>query len=275
MEISTTPNPRDKKEGDIYSPDNPPWSTPVAVMYLFFSVLAILVFQAAFGFGYAAYNGISPSDNEAFRAFITSPRSLLVQLLAVIPAHLVTLAVGWAIITRGRNYSFRKMLGWEWGGFRWWHLVLIFVGVMALFAGFVQIFGEQENELDRLLKSSRAAVYVVAIMATFSAPIVEEVVYRGVLFSALQRSFNVVSAVIVTTIVFAGVHLMQYWGDFAVILSLVTLSLVLTLLRAITKNLLPCITLYFAFNGIQTASLIVEPWIEPLSNSKTAWIFPL
>ena len=35
--------------------------------------------------------------------------------------------------------------------------------------------------------SSRTAVYLVAIIAAFSAPLVEEVIYRGVLYPAIEN----------------------------------------------------------------------------------------
>lgn len=243
-------------EEPVWDKDNPPWNSITAVSYWLLSILAIIFCQALLGIAYSAWSGIALVDT------IEHPDAILVQIIAVLPAHLFTLAVGWMIVTRMGRYSFSEMLGMKWGGFRWWHLVVILAGIMALFALLLWVFGDKENDLDRVLKSSRAAVYAIAIMATFSAPIIEEVVYRGVMYSALARSINVAGAVAITTGLFAAVHLPQYWGDYATISALLSLSLVLSMVRVLSGNLLPCIALHFLFNGIQTTLLVLEPWIE-------------
>jgi len=214
--------------------------------------------QGIVAVAYSSYSGISFEDG------IKDPSTLLVTIVAVLPAHLVTLAVGWMIVTKMGRYSFSEMIGMKWGGFRWWHVILILFAMISFFALFLAIFGEQENDFDKLLKSSRGAIYAVAFIATFSAPIVEELVYRGVLYSAVRRTLNTAAAVILITVLFGGVHLLQYWGDLATIFSLFTLSLGLTLVRAFTGNVLPCIALHFVFNGIQTTLLVLEPWIKPI-----------
>lgn len=238
--------------------ENPPWNSITAVSYWLLSIFAILFCQALLGVAYSAASG------TALRDTIDDPNAILVQIIAVFPAHLFTLAAGWAVVTRMGRYSFTEMLGMKWGGFQWWHSVFILGGVLGLFALFRWAFGDHENDLDRVLKSSRAAVYAVAIMATFSAPIVEEVIYRGVMFSAFKRSVNTPAAVLIITVLFAAVHLPQYWGDLATISALLTLSLVLTLVRVFTGQLLPCVVLHFLFNGIQTFLLVIEPWIEQM-----------
>ncbi len=102
---------------------------------------------------------------------------------------------------------------------------------------------------------------MVAIMATFTAPLVEEVIYRGILFSAFQRTFGVGFAVASVTFLFAIVHVPQYYPSFSTIFLLTLLSLVLTLVRVRTNNLLPCIILHTIFNAVQSVFLILEPFL--------------
>jgi membrane protease YdiL (CAAX protease family) len=131
-----------------------------------------------------------------------------------------------------------------------------------LAAALTALIGEQDNELMRILRSSRSAVYIVAFLATFSAPIVEEVIYRGIIYSAFYKAFGVVTAVIAASTLFAGVHFLQYNGDITALIMICLLSLVLTLIRARTGNLLPCIVLHTVFNGIQSLLLILQPYIN-------------
>src|SRR5688500_4829471 len=81
------------------------------------------------------------------------------------------------------------------GGVRWLHDLLILAGFLVLAAVVGCCFPDTEYELIRVLRSSRAAVLVVAFMAAVTAPLVEEVIYRGVLYSVLQRSIGIVAAV--------------------------------------------------------------------------------
>jgi membrane protease YdiL (CAAX protease family) len=76
------------------------------------------------------------------------------------------------------------------------------------------------------------------------------------LYSAIQRSIGVGWAVLIVTALFAGVHFWQYWGSPGTIILICLLSLILTLIRVRTNNLLPCVVLHTIFNGLQSLSLI-------------------
>lgn len=244
-------------------PDAPPWNSLVAIGYWFASVLAIVVVPSVIVIPYIVLSAPEYSKTEAFNEFLRTDRTaIILQIIAIVPAHLLTLALGWAIVTKMRTFPFRETLGWRSGGMRWWHHAGILLAVFALAAVLTNYFPEQENELIRLLRSSRAAVWLVAFMATFTAPVVEEVVYRGVLYSALQRSIGVWPAVAMVTILFALVHLPQYYPSHSTMFLLLLLSLILTVVRVRTGNLLPCIVLHTVFNATQSVLLILEPYIK-------------
>jgi hypothetical protein len=154
------------------------------------------------------------------------------------------------------------VFGWQNNGFRWWHHLIILGGFFAVAALIGYFLPAQDNELMRILRSSRTTVYFVAFMATFTAPLVEEVIYRGLLYSAIQRSLGVGSAVVIVTALFAGVHFWQYWGSPGTIVSICLLSLIITLIRVRTDNLLPCVVFHTIFNGLQSLGLI---FVEDLS----------
>ncbi len=69
---------------------------------------------------------------------------------------------------------------------------------------------------------------------------------------------GVITAIFVVTILFAGVHVLQYWGSPGTIILITILSLALTLVRATSKNLLPCIILHFIFNGMQSVIILQQ-----------------
>ncbi len=271
IESQTAVEPNPTTAPTKYSPDNPPWNSLEALGVWLFSVAAIFVLTAFFLISYLIINDVNISDVQVFQKAAKQPGAVLAQIAAVIPAHILTIVSAWLVITRFKKYSFTKMLGWHWAGYNWWQIVVGMFGLLVLVFGLAlamsQIFGESDNELLKILRSSRYAVFLVAFMATISAPFVEEVIYRGVLYSAFQRTFNIPVAVLLVTLVFALVHFPQYWGDYATLSTLLFLSLILTMVRVKTGSLLPCILLHFLINGIQSVGLILEPYFPNTLNS--------
>ncbi len=245
-----------------YSPNDPPWNSIVAFLFWIFSVLMITIVPVLFLLPYLGPEGFRKPDSKAFEnSLYSDPTAVLVALGGTFGAHVITLIAAWFVVTRLNKYSFREMLGWKWGGFKIWHGVLIFAAVYGVAIGLNQLIGSQDNDMLKILRSSRGAVIAVAIIATLSAPLVEEIVYRGILYSAFQRTFNVPIAVSAVTLIFALVHVAQYYPDYGTILAILLLSLILTMIRAKTDNLLPCILFHFVFNGFQSVLLILQPYL--------------
>lgn len=252
------PELKEKLETINPTPDNPPWNALTATGVWILSLLAIAFVPAIFVLPYFLTHRQALLSPETIQS---DPTIIFLSLLGTIPAHIVTLIICWFVVTKFNKFSYKQTLGWEWGGFKWWYYPLIIIGFFMLAAIVTAFLPEQENELTRILKSSRSAVYVVAFLATFTAPVVEEVVHRGILYSAFQRTVGVAWAVVIVTAAFAGIHFIQYWGSPGTIVLICVLSLVLTLTRAYTKNILPCIVLHFIFNGIQSLVLILQPFV--------------
>ncbi|MCA1590853.1 MAG: CPBP family intramembrane metalloprotease [Acidobacteria bacterium] len=244
------------------SPDSPPWNSFIALVVWIVSVLAIFIFPLVFVVPYLLYSRINLADQEQLVRFVkTDTAAVLLQILAIIPAHIVTLVFAYMVVTHARKFDFRETLGWRGGGVLWWHYAAILIGFFALAFTVIHYFPEKDNELLQILRSSRAAVFAVAFMATFTAPIVEEVIYRGVLYSAFQRTAGKIAAIAAVTILFAMIHVPQYYPSLSTIFLLTLLSLILTTLRAATGNLLPCIILHTIFNAIQSLLLILGPYL--------------
>ena len=246
----------------LVSPNNPPWNSLIAFLVWLASVAFIVIVPSLLVLPYILSQSVDFTDQtKLFEMSQTDPTVLLIGVLGVIPAHLLTLALAWLVVTNFRKFSFRETLGWNWDRFKFWHCLVILGGFYILAAIAANYFPEQENDMLRILRSSRTAVYVVAFLATFTAPIVEEVIYRGVLYSTFQRTLGVPIGVLLVTILFALVHVPQYYPSYSTIFLICLLSLVLTLVRVYTKNLLPCIALHMVFNGLQSLLLILEPYL--------------
>lgn len=270
-EISkNTPQSETSAKMDV-DPDNPPWNIVSAIGVWILSVLAILLFPLLTLFPYLSSRGIRGSHSEIQEFVLNDPTAVLLQLISVLPAHLLTFAAAWLVVTKGRKYKFFQTLGWRSGGMRWWHYPLILGGFFVVAAVVGSYLPEHETDLIRILKSSRAAMYWVAILSVATAPLVEEVVYRGLLYPAIQRSAGKVLAVAIVTILFTIVHIPQYYQSISTVLLLSLLSLILTVVRASTRNLLPCFIIHLLFNAIQSIMLLANPDLST-SDSITGFI---
>lgn len=244
-------------------PDNPPWGIFGALGLLILSFLLMAVIQVAFLLVYAVKRGIAFTP-EAIVEFATKdPNALFVQVVAILPAHVLTLGLAWLLVTRGGKHPFLRTLGWEWTEeFTFWRCAALAVLLLVVGTGIIWLTGKPENALERLLESSRAAALATAFAATFTAPLVEEIAFRGLLYSALQRAVGTVWAVAVVMLIFAAIHVPQYWPSFGVIGTILLLSFVLTALRARTGRLLPSFIVHLVFNGIQSILIVLSPYIE-------------
>ena len=256
------------------TPNNPPWNSWIAIGMWIVSVMLIAFLPVLFFFPYAVNQNIDLSDSQALTDFLrNSPTAIILNLIAVFPAHIFTLVLAWFVVTGNKRYSFRQTLGWSNNNFRWFYYIIIIVGFFVIASVDSYFLPEQENDLLRILRSSYTATLIVAFLATFTAPMVEEVVYRGILYSAFQRRIGVTGAVGIVTMLFAGVHFLQYWGSPGTILLICLLSLILTLVRVKSDNLLPCIILHTIFNGLQSLVLVLEPYL-PKTPPETQEVLP-
>lgn len=273
-------------------PDDPPWGVPMALAVFLASFFLLAVASAVFLLPYAVRRGLnfsSPDFGRALSEFaLKDPTAVFLQVSSTVPAHLLTLLVVWAVVTRFGKRAFWKTLGWDWDRyFGLWTscalgVVLFFVSsAVAHFLG-----GEKLTPLEEALNSSAATRYMIAALATLTAPLVEELIFRGVLYSALQRLIARITcmlsgqpvengltprmrligkagAVVLVTVLFAGLHVPQYQTNYGVIAAISLLSLSLTLIRAASGKLLPCYVVHLVFNGIQSV-IIVWPGHAPV-----------
>ena len=227
------------------------------------SVLLLLLLPQLLALPYLVthYQGIRPTPE----VLLADKTFIIIVLSGILPVHLITLVLAWAVVTRMGRVSPTKVLGWAWKpGFGIGRSVaLAFLLVIAAWL-ISLLLGGQETEVDRILRSSRAAALIIAFVAVATAPLAEEVIYRGVLFPAVQRTVGAIPAVLIVTLMFAAPHVPQYWPNMAVVSAITLLSIVLTAIRAYTGSLLPCFVIHLVFNGIQSLIIVLEPYLRAL-----------
>lgn len=245
------------------SPDNPPWGVMTAVLAWFGSVVLLLGVQFLVIIPYALYRYRGARFEDVGLTIQKDPTAILLSVLSTIPAHLLTLALVWAVVTGLGRRPFWRTLGWGWSrSIGPW--TSIGVAVLVLMAGglLTELVGGEETAVDQIVASSTAARLAIAVLATVTAPLVEEMIYRGLLYSALQRVTGVLWAVVVVSSLFTFVHVFQYSNNLGVIAAISIFSLSLTFMRAYTGRLLPCYVMHLVFNGIQSIVIIFGPYMQ-------------
>lgn len=280
---------------DPVDPDRPSWGVGSALLVWLASLLLGVFVPMVFLIPYASSRGISPGSPDYLQVlthFATSDKTaVLLQVVALLPIHILTFLLVWALVTRFGKQSFWPAIGWGWPRDMppWLGPVLcVLLGVVMFIVGNViaKLLGtDTPTQLEQVVRSSYAARIAISFLAVFTAPFVEEFVYRGVLYSALRRGvgtlgawilalfalklepdsrerLGVVGAVILVLALFTVIHVPQYWPNIGVIAAVGILSLVLTVVRAYSGKLLPCILIHLVFNGITAVILLVEPYLQ-------------
>ncbi|MBI3650801.1 MAG: CPBP family intramembrane metalloprotease [Acidobacteria bacterium] len=247
-------------------PDQPRWGVLGGLGVWISSVAALVIVPSiavvAWYFIEQIRGANVPLTADEIARWAMTPRLILVQIVSSIGAHLVTLAICWAVATGMGKRPLSEAIGWQWEGPSPIAKIGIVIGVVVLSIAVMSLLprllpDSKETPFSQILKASKAVRYVVAFLAVFTAPLVEEFVYRGLLYSPLRKAIGMAGAVSTATILFALVHVPQYWGAWASLTGLLLLSFSLTVIRAKTKSIFPCVMIHMLFNLVGAIGIIL------------------
>lgn len=154
--------------------------------------------------------------------------------------------------------SWSRLLGTKYGTLRTLFSTGILYGVVLFFIiGSAKFFLEyvssilqwdapQQEVVDLLSKPENLKWYYFFLMAAVTvvlAPIVEEILFRGILYVSLREIFNPLSAALTVSLLFGISH-----GNLLVLLPLTMFSLILIYQYEKEGNLLACILAHAIFN---------------------------
>lgn len=240
-------------------PDDPPWTFGAAVFTWLSSVVLMLVISLLVTVVYLLFAGVG-APGEINARLQSDPNVTLASLVSLIPTHVATLFIVWGVVTGYGRRPFREAVGWSW---RWPLEPLASVGLALLLYIFSMVLvaltgSGAETELDAAIKSSTASRFLVSFLAVAGAPVVEELVYRGVLYPAARRTLGTAAAIVIVSSLFTVVHVAQYYNNPAVIAAVGLLGFTLTAVRAYTGRVLPCVVIHLVFNGVQVLLMTLQ-----------------
>ena len=232
-----------------------PW-TAVAALFgaLVVAALASFIVEVpALLLGVKVTSSHTPAGIELADTFL---QDLAFVAVAVFFAHL-----GGRIV---RSWQFglrRPGVGWKSSGGLIVFLLVAFLVVSVIWSSIVN--PEKEKLLEQLGANESAALLLLSAGLTcVVAPICEEFLFRGYVFTALRNWHGTLPAALLTGLIFGGVH-----AGSAPVLDLVPLAGLgfgLCLLYRYTGSLYPCIAVHSLNNSLAFAGLEDWGWQTPL-----------
>jgi hypothetical protein len=108
------------------------------------------------------------------------------------------------------------------------------------------------------LFNSRAAAYALGAFAILVAPLMEEIIFRGVLFGIFESQIGLRFAILITAILFGGLHVPEYWGAWNHMFLIFLVGLVFSLARGRSGSLAPSVFLHVGYNGSMMLALFIS-----------------
>ena len=99
------------------------------------------------------------------------------------------------------------------------------------------------------LFNSRASAYAIGAFAILVAPFMEEMIFRGILFGIFESQVGLRFAILITTILFGGLHMPEYWGAWNHMFLIFLVGLVFSLARGKSGSLAPSVFLHVGYNA--------------------------
>ncbi len=113
--------------------------------------------------------------------------------------------------------------------------------------------------LDTLLVAPYLLKVVWVLMFVILFPVVEEVLFRGVLFTGFSQSWGSTLAGVFATVLFVAVHMpkvLEYWPA---LLAVTVVGALTVLIRIYTGSLAPGMALHCTYNGTLVAAAFLIP----------------
>jgi hypothetical protein len=245
------PPPREGGAGDL--PPWRPWTGIVAVIAALAVPLVLSVVAAV-----AASAAGRAIDDEL-------PSGLVIALTFLQDIGFIAVALLFARLARRPTAADFGLRGTA---------VLRAIGLLvATYVGFVVLAGiwttalgidEEQTQLDDLgVDESTLALVLVMVLVTVAAPLAEEVLFRGYLFTALRNWRGLWPAAVISGIVFGAIHAGS--TPLGLLVPLAVFGVGLALLYAWTRSLYPPIALHAVNNAIAFGVAVEWTWgIAPL-----------
>ncbi len=232
--------------------------TPLLVLLVFVAVQLLPVFFIGPTLGYFQDQGLDDATARASTSgwliFLTMGLGFLATMLLIMRDR------NFFNIWKGKRSSLPKAIGWGVLGFL---LLIIGQSIAAMIEMAIGIDPGSENT-QSLVRIADVVPYAI-IAVVFFGPVLEELVFRRVVFGSLIQSTNFWLATAVSALTFALVHF-----EFTHLLLYFTTGLILAFLYQRTKRIITPIIAHVMLNGyvmlIQLNMDKIENFLKQMEN---------
>ncbi|HTW43344.1 MAG TPA: type II CAAX endopeptidase family protein [Solirubrobacteraceae bacterium] len=245
-------------DGGTRSPDTewPPWSGPAALLVglVLAAVGALIVDLPALALGAKITSSHTPPG--------LSLADTVVQDVGFVLAAVFFAQLGGRTVSAWQFGLRRPRAGWRTAALLVVGLIVAFIVLSAIWSALVH--PEEDTKLLETLGSNEGTALLVlsAGLTCVVAPICEEFLFRGFIFTALRNWRGTLPAALITGVIFGGVH----YGS-APALDLVPLGVLgfgLCLLYRYTGSLYACMAAHSLNNSLAFSGLENWSWQIPL-----------
>lgn len=220
------------------APKDPPWSIGDVLLLAALSFVAVFILQAiALVIGTRLHPHMPVLDVAKNARYLVPPQ-LIAYLL--IFAYMVALV-------RARGVPFWRGIRWDWP--KSW--ILFLLGGLGV-ALFTQVVGSRlpmpKDTPFQQYFSDTTSAYLMAVMAVFFAPFMEEMFFRGFMFPVLARKLGTIASIFITAICFTLIHAQQLAVSWAPLLLIFIVGITLTLVRYRTGSVASSFLVHFGYN---------------------------
>jgi uncharacterized protein len=231
-------------------------AAPVSVGEALLLTAWLVIGQLLFG-GIAVAAGITDFSGQ------TSDRLVLVAIQAAVLATALAWLAARGALSRvmaprrpARSLDAALGLGVGLASF----LTLV-IALGALFQLLGDVEGPEQQALDDVAAGGLDALLAVTL-AVLLAPVLEELVFRGGLHGSLRARVGVWPAALISSTVFAAIHLEVITSSPAFLVQLFVLGLIFVWLYERTGNLLAPVLAHLAFNAASLTIAYLAPQLE-------------
>jgi membrane protease YdiL (CAAX protease family) len=131
---------------------------------------------------------------------------------------------------------------------------------IALFLGFAleAVVPSPQDAQGPLVQAASAPGWqriLFVLLAILLAPVFEEFLFRGVMYTGMSRSWGRWPAAIVVTLLFGLMHAFDVGGYWPALVIVSLVGVALLALRIKTKSLIPPMVMHATYNGVQVLAL--------------------
>jgi membrane protease YdiL (CAAX protease family) len=246
VEVTAVPDALSAAAPTLPDTSPPPWGWQDLGLFLVFAFLALLLSNFVALAGYAVL--------QPLLGWRTPMPALPENTLFLLTLQLLFYGLVFAFIYFVVVLRYRRPF---WTAIRWHkptgaQTLKLFLGgiLLAVAVGLAPtLLPDRESfPLERMFNSEQAA-YGVAAFAILIAPFMEELIFRGFLFSVFENKIGIHFAVGITALLFAALHVPEYWGAWNHVALILLVGMTFSLARGITGSLTPSVILHIAYNA--------------------------